>query len=74
LPLALELAAARIRTLSPTMLLDHLDRQLDLLKGARDAPARQRSLRATLDWSYDLLTEQERRLFERLAVFAGDGP
>jgi predicted ATPase len=51
MPLALELAAARIRTLSPDMLLAHVDRHLDLLKGARDAPARQQSLRATMDCS-----------------------
>ena len=71
LPLALELAAAAVRTLSPAMLLDHLDRQLDLLKGARDAPARQQSLRATLDWSYGLLSEAECKLFEQLSVFSG---
>jgi predicted ATPase/DNA-binding XRE family transcriptional regulator len=71
LPLALELSAAAIRAVSPTMLLEHLDQRLDLLKGARDAPARQQSLRATLDWSYDLLSEVERHLFEHLSVFAG---
>ncbi len=71
LPLALELAAARIRSLSPRLLLERLDRQLDLLVGARDAPIRQQSLRATLDWSYDLLSVTERTLFRRLAIFAG---
>ena len=71
LPLALELAAARVRTLSPGMLLDHLDRQLDLLTGSRDAPPRQRSLRATLNWSYELLGDAEQQLLRRLSVFAG---
>jgi predicted ATPase/transcriptional regulator with XRE-family HTH domain len=71
LPLALELAAARIRSLSPWLLLERLDRQLDLLVGVRDAPMRQQSLRATLDWSYDLLSVAERTLFRRLAIFAG---
>ncbi|HET6318792.1 MAG TPA: helix-turn-helix domain-containing protein, partial [Chloroflexota bacterium] len=71
LPLALELAAARVRTLSPQMLLQHLDRQLDLLKGARDAPARQQSLRATLTWSYALLGAAEQVVLRRLGVFAG---
>jgi len=71
LPLALELAAARVRSLSPQLLLERLDQQLDLLVGARDAPTRQQSLRATLDWSYDLLSDAERALFRRLAIFAG---
>ena len=71
LPLALELAAARVGTLSPGMLLDHLDRQLDLLRGARDAPPRQQSLRATLNWSYELLGDAEQRLLRWLSVFAG---
>jgi predicted ATPase/DNA-binding XRE family transcriptional regulator len=71
LPLALELAAARIRSLSPQLLLDHLDQQLDLLVGVHDAPTRQQSLRATLDWSYDLLSVTERALFRRLSIFAG---
>jgi predicted ATPase/DNA-binding XRE family transcriptional regulator len=71
LPLALELAAARIRSLPPPLLLERPDRQLDLLVGARDAPTRQQSLRATLDWSYDLLDVTEQALFRRLAVFAG---
>jgi predicted ATPase/DNA-binding CsgD family transcriptional regulator/DNA-binding XRE family transcriptional regulator len=70
LPLAIELAAAQVRTLSPAMLLDRIDRQLDLLKGAQDAPARQQTLRATLDWSYALLSPAEQVLFRRLAIFA----
>ncbi|HET8628208.1 MAG TPA: BTAD domain-containing putative transcriptional regulator, partial [Thermomicrobiales bacterium] len=72
LPLALELAAARVAVLPPAALLARLDRRLALLMGgARDLPARQRGLRATLDWSHDLLTAEERDLFARLAVFAG---
>ena len=72
LPLALELAAARIRLLSPEAILERLERRLPLLVGgAADLPARQQTLRAAIDWSYDLLESAERRLFERLAVFAG---
>ena len=72
LPLALELAAAWIRVLSPAEIERRLGRALDLLvEGARDLPPRQQTLRATLDWSYDLLAEGERRLFAELAVFAG---
>jgi predicted ATPase/DNA-binding XRE family transcriptional regulator len=72
LPLAIELAATRARTLSPTDLLAHLERRLPLLTGGfQDLPERQRALRATLDWSHDLLTSEERTLFRRLAVFAG---
>jgi predicted ATPase/DNA-binding XRE family transcriptional regulator len=70
LPLALELAAARARFLDPGTLLSRLD--LALSKGwARDLPERQRTMRSTLDWSYDLLSEDEKRLFGKLSVFAG---
>jgi predicted ATPase len=72
LPLAIELAAARMRVLSPGALLERLRSSLDALgASAGDHPERQRTLRATLDWSYDLLTEPERALLARLAVFAG---
>jgi predicted ATPase/DNA-binding SARP family transcriptional activator len=72
LPLALELAAARTSILSPAALLARLDSRLTTLSvGARDRPARQRTLRATLDWSYDLLDSSEQTLFARLSVFAG---
>jgi predicted ATPase len=72
LPLALELAAARIRLLSPRALLARLERRLPtLVDGARDLPERQRTLRATLTWSHDLLPTAEQRLFRRLGVFAG---
>jgi predicted ATPase/DNA-binding SARP family transcriptional activator len=72
LPLALELAAARIRVLEPQAMLGHLESRLDLLTaGPRDAPARQRTLRATLDWSFEFLDAGEQRLFARVAVFSG---
>ena len=71
LPLALELAAARIRVLSPEQLLDRLSGRLDLLKAGRGVDARQQTLRATIEWSHDLLAEDEQRLFARLAVFRG---
>jgi non-specific serine/threonine protein kinase len=72
LPLALELAAARIRLLSPQPMLARLDRRLQLLTGGpRDLPVRQQTLRDTIAWSYDLLTPAEQRLFRRLAVFVG---
>jgi predicted ATPase/transcriptional regulator with XRE-family HTH domain len=72
LPLALELAAARVRILSPRALLARLEHRLDLLTGgARDLPARQQTLEATIAWSHNLLNEPEQRLFRRLAVFAG---
>ncbi len=71
LPLALELAAARIRILEPAALLRRLDDALDLLtSGDRDLPERQRTLRATIDWSYSLLDAAEQRLLRRLSVFA----
>ncbi len=72
LPLAIELAAARVRLLSPEAVLARLGNRLRLLTGgARDLPHRQRTLRATLDWSYDLLSIAERSMFARLAVFVG---
>jgi predicted ATPase/DNA-binding CsgD family transcriptional regulator len=72
LPLALELAAARMKALSPGALLAQLDRRLDvLIGGPRDLPARQRTLRDTIRWSYDLLSEPEQRLFRRFAVCVG---
>jgi predicted ATPase len=72
LPLALELAAARLRLLSPEALLERLDHALQLLtSGPRDIPQRQQTLRATIDWSHSLLTDSEQRLFRRMAVFAG---
>jgi len=73
LPLAIELAAARVKLFSPKALLDRLDLGLQLLAGgARDLPERQRTLRDTVAWSYDLLAEDEKLLFGRLAVFSGD--
>jgi tetratricopeptide (TPR) repeat protein len=71
LPLAIELAAARTSVLSPAQILDRLSKRLDLLKGGRDAEARQQTLRATIEWSHDLLTDHERQLFARLSVFLG---
>jgi len=72
LPLALELAAARARVLSPTELLARLDSALPLLRGGtRDLPDRQRTMERAIDWSHDLLTADEARLFRRLATFAG---
>ena len=71
LPLAIELAAARIRTHSPQMILERLAHTLDLGGGPRDLPERQRTLRGAITWSHDLLTEPERRLFRRLAAFSG---
>ena len=72
LPLAIELAAARVRLLPPQALLARLDDRMGLLTGgARDVPERQRTLRNTLDWSFDLLSGGEQALFARLGVFAG---
>jgi len=75
LPLAIELAAARIKLLSPQALLARLDRRLPLLvDGALDRPERQRTMRAAIAWSYDLLHAGEQALFRRLAAFAGVAP
>jgi predicted ATPase/class 3 adenylate cyclase len=71
LPLAVELAAARTKVLSPAQILKRLSNRLDLLKGGRDADPRQATLRATIDWSYHLLSPAEQRLFARLGIFAG---
>jgi predicted ATPase len=71
MPLAVELAAARTKALSPAQILDRLSGRLDLLKGGRDADPRQQTLRATIEWSHDLLSPQEQELFARLSVFAG---
>jgi predicted ATPase/class 3 adenylate cyclase len=71
LPLALELAAARTAVLSPAQILDRLVQRLDLLKGGRDADPRQQTLRATIEWSHELLDADEKRLFARLSVFRG---
>lgn len=72
LPLAIELAAARIKLFSPRALLARLDRRLDLLGGgARDLPSRHRTLREAIGWSYDLLEPEEQAVFRRLAVFVG---
>ncbi|NNF35343.1 MAG: helix-turn-helix domain-containing protein, partial [Saprospiraceae bacterium] len=71
LPLAMELAAARLRILTAEQLFNRLGRALDLLTtGPKDAPYRHQTLRATIDWSYKLLKEKERQLFRRLSVFS----
>ncbi len=75
LPLAIELAAARTKLLAPERLLERLDTSLPILTGgARDAHARQRTLRATIEWSYDLLDPAAQELFARLSVFSGTFP
>ncbi len=72
LPLAIELAAARINLIAPAQILDRLDHRLNLVTSTRrDLPDRQRTLRGAIDWSHDLLAEPERAVFRRLSVFAG---
>ena len=72
LPLALELAATRVKLLSGRQILARLEQRLPMLAGGRrDLPARQATMRAAIAWSYDLLSDNERRLFRRLAIFAG---
>ena len=71
MPLAIELAAARAKSLASAQILERLGQRLDLFTGGRDADPRQRTLRSTIEWSYDLLDPAEQRLFARLAVFAG---
>jgi predicted ATPase/DNA-binding CsgD family transcriptional regulator len=73
LPLAIELAASRVRTFGPVELVEHLDQRFHLLSaGARNAPPRHRTLRGAIDWSYDLLEDDERALLDHLGVFPGD--
>jgi predicted ATPase/tRNA A-37 threonylcarbamoyl transferase component Bud32 len=72
LPLAIELAAARVKLLTPQAMLSRLERRFDLLTGgAVDLPERQQTLRNAIDWSYDLLSEDEKKMFSRLGVFVG---
>lgn len=71
LPLAIHLAASRVRTFSPEQLLERLSGRLDLLKGGHDLDPRQRTLRATIEWSHDLLSPDEQVLLRRLAIFTG---
>ena len=73
LPLAIEIAAARIRMLPPSVLLKRLDQSLQLLVGgAKDLPGRQQTLRSTIDWSFNLLGPEVQKLFVRLSVFSLD--
>ncbi len=73
LPLAIELAAVRVKLLSPQAILARLENSLGFLTGgAKDSPSRQRTMRGAIEWSYQLLDEEEKALFRRLAVFVGD--
>ena len=72
LPLAIELAASRVRSFPPAELVEHLDQRFELLSGARTVLPRHRTLRAAIDWSYDQLGDDERALFGRLGVFPAD--
>jgi non-specific serine/threonine protein kinase len=73
IPLAIELAATRIRHLGPETIMERLEDQIKVLaSSSRTAPERQQTLQATIDWSYNLLSEEEQRLFNRLSVFLGD--
>ncbi|MEJ2398517.1 MAG: transcriptional regulator, partial [Gammaproteobacteria bacterium] len=72
LPLAIELAAARVKLLTPKAIHERLNQKLSLISGgARDMPARHQTLRNTLDWSYHLLNQADKTLFARLSVFSG---
>jgi hypothetical protein len=72
LPLAIELAAARVKLLSPQKILERLEKRFDLLEGGgRDLPSRQRTLRQTIAWSFELLNKTEQNIFAKLAVFMG---
>jgi predicted ATPase/class 3 adenylate cyclase len=71
LPLGIELAAARAAAFPPAVLLERLSDRLDLLRGTRDAEDRQRTLEATIGWSYELLSPEEQRLFRNLSIFVG---
>jgi predicted ATPase/class 3 adenylate cyclase len=71
LPLAIELAAVKVKMFDPQALLGRLDRRLDSLRGGSDLPSRQQTLRSTIDWSYDLLEDREKATFLRLATFSG---
>src|SRR5204862_2006514 len=73
LPLAIELAASRVRSFGPAELVEHLDQRFELLSaGARTAAPRHRTLRGAIDWSYELLSDGEQALFARLGVFPAD--